>query len=117
MVHPAMCHLAFDTMRTVSKLTRIGLQGVWQASENEVRAAVNFGDAVLARKILKRNKEVLAAVLKLDCEMFGRFFEGPVLQGVKGFVEKGIEENWRFPQWVSHSDAPGVQFGRWVRGL
>jgi len=62
--HPVVWHLCFDLIRAAAYLGQAGFGYIWKVREEEALAAINDLDVDVARKILRRNEDVLKALLK-----------------------------------------------------
>lgn len=62
--HPVITHLLLDLSRYAGTLARAGIEGLWKASEEEVRETINFLSVDGALEILKRNERALDMILK-----------------------------------------------------
>lgn len=99
--HPAVAHLFFDLARRAISLAKAGLLDQWKATEEEtleVIMGLNYG---LAREILKRNEDLLMALLN-SCYNPGAYpkaSEGGyklIMEGVDKILKtpNDIERNW-----------------------
>ncbi len=84
MAHPAIAHLVIDVARNTVAMAMSGLRKIYKASETEVIETINNCDVKQARRILRRNEDVLKNLLKLSYE------ESEANLGYKVFCE-GME--------------------------
>jgi hypothetical protein len=113
MFHPVTTHLIFDLARQVVRLAVGGGLRVWDASEEETIECIQNCDAVLARKLLKRNESILSQLCcyvygdvaghsKVDCAV--KVLSLPIEEWIK--TPTDIERNWHLTdgQWTRHSE-------------
>lgn len=96
--HPATFNLFIDFARQAVRMGAAGLNFLWNAEEAEIRDAVNYCDVELARKILKRNENLVKIMLKkqyYDENVVNRGFQA-FMKGIVSVVgdPTDIEKNW-----------------------
>lgn len=109
--HPATYNLILDFARVVWRMGIAGLEFLWDASEDEVRQAINEYDVKLARKILEHNRTILERILEKANPAWGASTEEWVEAGIKLFFEgigsvvadpQNVVENW----WLDREYVP-----------
>lgn len=112
MMHPAISNLVFDLARKIFSMGVSDLSYLWKVKEEDVVKCINTCDVKLARRILKKNKAVLMAILKslyyatASCNLAYK----TILEGAQVVVENpnDIEGNWDVGKnWETHSDGKG----------
>ena len=111
-IHPAVTMAGYELSRIAHKLSQVGGEKAWDASESEVRDCLNHLDLDLAEKILSRNSKILQGIGKiLGMPKLPTF----LTKGYLEFGERDMIKNWYLTsRWTFHSDGPGVNLGRFL---
>ena len=64
--HPAIAHLVIDPARNTVAFALNNLRHLWKASEEEVIETINSCDVRQAKRIIRRNKDIFMAILKVS---------------------------------------------------
>lgn len=105
--HPLITNLVYDLARRVLNLGFVGLNHVWNATEEEVIATINNHDVAKAREILLRNETVFLKILKAahpgtyDVKILFDTWMNGVEYAIKD--PNDIVGNWHLAgKWVTH---------------
>jgi hypothetical protein len=111
--HPLATHIVFDLARQAFQVGLVGLRHFWKASEEEVIECIQKNDVALARKILKRNKDLLFVLLQnVYNGVRAMLIQRVIMKGIASAVENpnDIISNWNLDgkiEWVKNSNGDG----------
>lgn len=121
LVHPMVAHLVYDFARIALKMAQKGMGKIWESSPDEARSIIDGLDVEGAKKVLLRNRRIVEGVIQSkyssDPVKVKKFFEGPILSGVKEEIGLEMDENWHLSKpfgWVSHSEGKGACVNKWL---
>ncbi len=119
--HPAIANIIFDLGRTVYKMGEKNHK-LWDASEEETIEVINTSDVKGARKILKRNEEILKELIKVrfsetDGALNARvdYVYNAIMNGMESIVKDPTDfvKNWNLTGgWVGHCDGKKANIKR-----
>lgn len=122
--HPAAFMLGTETFRIAVHAYNFGFKDLYQASQDEVIACINNLDVDLAKRIIRRNRQVIAGCLEHCYENFRgqskrvNFLMDELLlgPGFAGHIELDVEKNWHLTdlKWVGHSETPDCMLHKFV---
>ncbi len=107
--HPVIANIVFDLARTACMFGLKDLLKHWQATEQETIDCINTCDAVKAREILTRNKDLLLKLLNvklgnMDCS---KYAYKAIIEGMESIIAdpSDIVGNWGLKKkWKTHCD-------------
>lgn len=106
--HPLITNIVFDLARQAFMFGKKGLNSMWVASEKDVIDTIQFCDVKKARKILNKNKDILAILLSnVYLGAKGHIMQKVFMNGVSSAIKdpSAIAENWCLTgptKWISH---------------
>lgn len=136
--HPLVANMIFDISRRVVVLGEKGFLKFWKGTEEETVKVINTCDVKGARRILKRNKDILMKIIEA-CGYGPKSTEQvykAILGGMDSFIEDptDIVKNWNLSKgvkglpnnddedrdvtetrWVTHCNGPGKSVRSWAR--
>lgn len=114
MCHPLIFNMVFELARKVESLVDKKHEDVWDCTEQEAIDCINNCDVELARKILKRNKEVFCAFFTMvydskEKKSIYKIF----MSGVESIIENpdDVINNWK-KGYISHCEGHGHTVSR-----
>jgi hypothetical protein len=117
--HPLMANIVYDIARPAAMVGRNGLLHYWRATEAETIKAINECDVELARKILKRNKEMLLRIIqvKQPGDEKAEWIFNIIMNGMESIINDptNIERNWSLgpkQRWATHCEGTGRNLHR-----
>lgn len=127
--HPAVTHLMFNLTRAAYQIYVKGLQNLYVGDEKEVVEIINNLDVKGAKKLIKKNRDLFAGILDgvYGVESLSHLktlqsvytplnlVDHLLMPGVKEYIDLDISKNWRFDNWVTHSDGAEENFSSWSR--